>query len=484
MVHNFNRLLSLLPILVSGLLVRPAVGMPAPIEGNAALSVDNSGVDNRAINDWEFARMMRSLLVDQNGHAKARSAIFLFDTCYGAGMLDDLSATFAATDLKWVAGAAGSPGQNAFGQDSQREFEQKLAIAQRSQFPPPYKAQVLTIADSDELTRTFVSREPLGTWTRALLPAMTNPDATVMAAIQDAFRNDLAGINASSTVERFLRDIFGQPLQIGSVASGNAGDALKLSDPAAKSAHALLWSGLDNKARFDASKNAMQTMLTEQWAHGGIPSVSFEKLGNAGGRGARPATRDELTKALATIAAQLSPDETFLFYASGHGEPGRAQPAPQRLPAGQQSLLLDIAQEELAMLNLYQSSPYIDIAYSGLTERAAVALNGHSLGNLIPAPDANEVQRISFQIPLDWMRLHNYIDFFVGETGLALASLDFFTGPCCDFTVAVDEPPALALWLIVLASTALGIRLRRRARAWSGAGHPSHPTRAAQSAMR
>ncbi len=450
---------SLVVIFLGGLW--PSLSVAGPlIEGNAALSVDASGPKNRAINDWEFAESMRGLLVDETGTAKVRAAIFLFATCYGGGMLDDLEAAFRGTTLRWVAGAAGSPKQNSFGQDSSREHDQKLATARRAS--PPYKEVVLAIESDPNLKEVFVSPEPLPTWTRSLLPALTDSRLTVREAMQQASRNDAAGAGASDKVKQFIKEVLHQTPEAGISTSGNEGDALKIADPAAKSYHAILWSGLDNRERFRTSKQLLRSVLDEQW-RAGAENITFQNLGIASGKGVPPATRQELAKAIASVGKLLGPDEVFLFYATGHGEFGNSRPQRRDVPPGQQSFFLELPEELLTGLAVYQPSSSIDISYRGLDSEIPVLFNGALLGSLIPR-DSNEVITASFPVDRHFVSLRNEVLFQNSGAPFTLEALEFFPGQCCDFAIVPVPPTLLLMGLAIAAHQTLKRLTRKRAR--------------------
>ena len=60
--------------------------------------------DRQGILDNDFATLAKNLLIT-NGKSNARDAKFLFQQCFGGGMLDDIQRALG-TVVKWVGGSA------------------------------------------------------------------------------------------------------------------------------------------------------------------------------------------------------------------------------------------------------------------------------------------------------------------------------------------------------------------------------------------
>src|SRR5262245_38460661 len=71
------------------------------------------GNDKKQLLDEEFARLIGGLLI-KDGQKNAKDAKFLFQQCYGGGMLDDLD-RMIGDKLPWIGGAAARHDQVSYG---------------------------------------------------------------------------------------------------------------------------------------------------------------------------------------------------------------------------------------------------------------------------------------------------------------------------------------------------------------------------------
>src|SRR5262245_42424856 len=81
-------------------------------------------VSGPSIRDDEFADLLKKILL-KNGTNNVRDAKFLFQQCFGGGMLDDIKGALGNT-VKWVGGAASKHSEESWGNDDDDYWTQAL----------------------------------------------------------------------------------------------------------------------------------------------------------------------------------------------------------------------------------------------------------------------------------------------------------------------------------------------------------------------
>jgi len=417
--------------------------------------------DLRPIRDDEFARLVESRLV-QAGRSNVLDAKFLFQECFGGGMLDDVATALAGT-VKWVGGSASRWDEASVGQVSRNENATRGTLGL-----PAYGAQYVS---DPQPPRSF--------WTSALITQFTTPppDRPLLTSINNAIGADLVGPNATPP---FPRAEHGQSTFDG------GGDTIQLKEPDARSYHAILWAGNADAERHFFNIEAIRAQLLSAWGDPVInPNVTITVLFGNGRTAPDPiptdptrtvplpaawnaqaATRANLTAVL--NALPLDPNEQFLFYATDHG--GKiVAPAggggPMAVAPGDtdvESLLL--VQGILdGMLNTDGNVPLLTLDYSGVLSGGAVAVffNSVLLGYLDPA-----LTEESFVVPEFLVGLSNQISVFNGGSS-AITILDKFfdTGGINDNPLPTPEP---GTWALLLLGGGV-LTLLRRGRWWRNA---------------
>ena len=354
--------------------------------------------DGVAVRDSEFAKWIQDLLVP-GGENDARDAAFLFQPCYGGGMLDDLQ-TALGDKVKWVGGAGSKHDQKTRTHVSQKE------------------------ADDHPWDQKWVSADPNGFWTEVLKVELAK-DQTVLKAIKSTPPKveDLA--KKRETVQYVSR---------------NGGETIELGDETAHSYHAVLWAGNPNFiANFNDIRD-IRAVLIDKW---GPPSplASITTLFGDGmknskgddlpaGWNAVPATRANLQTILTGLQAQIDEDVQLLFYASFHG--GRytqAKVAPAAVPGGAASDLSEIelvAGEYVGMLGEEANQPSLIVDYSGNVANGAVSVlfNGNVLGFLEPSQTS-----VEFPVSEGFLRpINQVLVDSVNPSPLTIEQVTFLTG--------------------------------------------------------
>src|SRR5262245_51184797 len=137
-------------VALAALLVAPPAAR-ADLEAQPACEhsklIAHSGLD---IRDDEFAELLKKILLKNGTNSTVRDAKFLFQECYGGGMIDDIQACLS-NKVKWVAGSAAKHNEWAWGYDDERG----------------------------------------GTWTDALKPELAKKDQPLKTGIDNANCNDI-----------------------------------------------------------------------------------------------------------------------------------------------------------------------------------------------------------------------------------------------------------------------------------------------------
>jgi len=357
--------------------------------------------DGNDIRDNEFAEMIEKLL-EPNDVNNARDAKFLFQQCYGGGMLDDIKDVLDTT--KWVGGSASDHNEPSIG---------KVSTAENNARPPASRYDDQWVADPPE-----------DWWTEQLKEEMAK-DQTLLEGINNAGSNDGAG-----------------EFEAGQSAYENDGNTITLKDPNALSHHAILWAGQADAMRHFNDVNNVRSALTSQWGQPDGNSVTISVLFGDGLKSsdgndlpaawdANSATKENLQAALDAIAEKLDPNEQFFFYASDHGGVVTEVVPPLDLiplPAGSEinfPFVLDRG-ELLGMALQSDNVPILAVEYAVPAENTEVVvkINGDYLGNLDPT-----VSSIEFDVDEDNLWCDNELVFYnSGSTDITILSATFSIG--------------------------------------------------------
>ena len=433
-------------------LASSAWGQLAPQPANShSFLMDNTG--RSGIRDDDFARLIMDALI-VNGQSNVKDAKFLFQQCFGGGMLDDLQRALG-NNVSWVGGAASTWWQPSYGQLTQAE------------------AQALRNTE-----RSFIANQPGAFWTNALLPELANQNLTMLQAINNARDKDQVGINNG------LKDRFGRSIRLerGQSVSANGGQNITLKDAAAKSHHAILFAGKTDYASIFNGMEAMRNTLIQQWGAPG-PTVSITmlygdgahkgSLRNIAGGGnlpaawnAQPATAQNLRNTLAALP--LNANEEFFFYGFDHGGSNiniRTTPGRVRVPGfgGRDDEPFSLMPEMLTgMLDDPDNTPTLTVNYGDLNTQLEVWLNGFLVGTLDPAVSLSGIE---FDLREEWLGLDNVVRIVNNSSSdieFDLNLKDFFTGAVApDPIVFVSVPPSLTLIVIGIGAL-MSIRFRRQ----------------------
>jgi hypothetical protein len=344
-----------------------------------------AGSDNVVVRDDQFAFLMALHLTD-GGVPIVKDAKFLFQQCFGGGMLDDLKNAMPA--VKWIGGAASRYDQCSY---SGRNGD---------------------------------------AWTEALLPELrrtSDPPPKLTDGLDVAARND----RAADTQDK--PHTGGKPPESPQKLSNN-GDDISLQDPDAKSHHAILWSG-SREARHLRDLQDVRSALERQWrgTNATIQAVT---------------TYDELLAAMDNLRPKLNDTEQFFFYSTGHGWDGtHVIPAPILLEGNaRRSDPFRLVEEEIVAIRTDPDNvPQLQVAYSSVVSPVEVRVNGFPIGFLEP-----ELSGVFLTIPEEALDLENFVEIMnPGPAVLTLASMTFLTGSIATLLV-VDEPPPAGLLVVGL----------------------------------
>ena len=265
-----------------------------------------------AITDDEFATIMNNALVNSNGNSQVLDAKFLFEQCYGGGMLSSLQNTLKP--LKWVGGAASQWNETSVG---------FVTPAENAAFATPYNP-------------IWVRNRPNDAWTQALVPQVRQGgNQTVLQDIMNATNNDVVGPNARNPYAAYEHPQW----------FSNNGDNIKFPDPSAQSYDIVLWAGSPDAVRHDNDLIDMYSALNQALGNTRKP-INYQVLYANGApdaavqnaiRGANvtygAATQNGLQNAMSSFSFPNNPNEEFLFYSTDHG--GTEQSLPfGTAPAG------------------------------------------------------------------------------------------------------------------------------------------------------
>lgn len=341
----------------------PTTLAPMPANKDSTLVTNNGG----EITGTTFASMIAATIGSNASNSNVKDAKFMFQECYGGGMLQDLQNALGAADnatsLSWVGGAASQWDEPSLGYDS----------------------------------------IPGDTWTQALVPQLKIGAQTLLTD----FNNTMAGAGRDSLSPPGVTVNGKTYVEHPQSYYGDSGNSIKLQDNAT-SHHAILWAGNPDGTRHFADVQNMYNQLVTTWGNPATnPNISITVLYGDGvnqlngkaasGKlpaawGALPATQANLQATLNTLKNELGPNEQFLFYASDHGgTTDKMQPAPVAIPAQNtdtESLQLD--QSELVGIDDGgDGTCTLEVTYDTLSVNSAdhdpVKVDGALLGYLDPS---------------------------------------------------------------------------------------------------
>lgn len=263
-LHRRQRLARAACLLLASLATTPASGEVAqqPQGKGSSMSVQGGG----SIRDATLAQWIGTALL-KDGKRNVREAAFLFNSCFGGGMLDDLGKAMG-NQIPWVGGSASRHDQYAIGQNSPAEN----ATLKRPE--------------------AFVDDRPMGFWTRALVPLLEPKDATVFGAVRDAAAADEVGRAAQRAVDidKAMKQAkvavpFGtatiRPEDV-QFQQGNGGDAMKVNCDNCNKRYVVIWAGNTDRLRAFNDVAGMIDVLRTNW--GGDPANVEIKVFYGNGR--------------------------------------------------------------------------------------------------------------------------------------------------------------------------------------------------------
>ncbi|MHB9072736.1 MAG: hypothetical protein ACYC6G_04345 [Desulfobaccales bacterium] len=428
-------------LLLAGII---AFGMASGLPNPAWAQLDLQPADKHStlpdknlsyIRDDDFAKLMQDNLI-KSGVSLVKDAQFLFQECYGGGMLDDLKAAFGTT-LRWVGGSASRYDQTSGGQISTVEKAKEPSV------------------DS-----IYVANPPQDYWTKALVPQL-GVFQTLLQSLNNARDNDKIGVKG--VIGRF---------ENGQSIAANGGENLLLNDAQVTSHYAILWAGYADHLRhftdIDTLRQALQTawqgtnyqinILYGDGLHettkGQYDTTALPASWNQGRVATKEGTFANLKAAMAAVSQNLGSDANFFFFASNHGggltdvktttntvTPGNHLAETFTLTQGE---LLGMSLEQQTLGQGNPDTPILTIDYDnpdGGLINALVSLNGHLLGSL--DPEDTETQ---FVVPFDYLCDNDVIDIFNhGMSTLTLRDQFFYTGGIDSNPEPVPAPPSMVL---------------------------------------
>ncbi|HRX86645.1 MAG TPA: hypothetical protein P5572_16600 [Phycisphaerae bacterium] len=366
--HSAGALLRRLP---NGTLLADSNGVPIKyMHSNGVIIVDPMGnpipdpnglpfID--FVRDDELAAKLKAALIDTSGPmpvSRVKDAKIFVQSCFGAGMLDDLDEAFGGV-VRWVGGSAS-------------------------------RSDEVAHADPDGVP------DPAGHWVKPLIDAMSN-GLPVLQALKHASRD-----SASSPVNKpHMRT-----QDHGVYRRGHAGGEsdITLEDPTAASHHALFIAGITDQQGIENEITKMCALLKEQWGDLNTTGTSVHLVYGAGtknpcaGSGVpdgnvRPATFQDVCDAIDALAPDLGPNEEFVLFIGDHGL-GTEKPVNTNAfrargvepPALHQSFTLSFATKH-GITRDPNNQAFIRVVASGTYSpgTVSVSVNGFLLGYLNPA---------------------------------------------------------------------------------------------------
>ncbi len=371
-------------------------------------------VQAQGVSDRDLAGWLKNALT-AGEEANVLNAIFLFQTCFGGGMLDDLRREIGKT-FPWVGGTAAGHFEpswyhgtsvdtinkriEAIDRDLQAlgNRQDLKAREARQTFMQRREATVrlLQAARTQGLPEAIGGRSH-GYWTSALVDELQRtqgkkPPVPMLTLLLNAQQRDPVGPKGTRT-------------ETGNYVASASGADIVFVDPdvqKVKKIYAILWAGqADLVAHFhdiDQMERAIRARAS------GRP-VDIQILFGDGERSADgtvlpkawrvKATRKNLEDAITRVKAKIAKEDQFIFYASGHGT--YTDDPPQLAPANaaNRSVFPVAPLVMVGTILTAESSPTVTVTHRNvLTSDLLVAVNGVPLGHLDPSGDTT-----SFIVP-------------------------------------------------------------------------------------
>ncbi|MBI1397149.1 MAG: hypothetical protein GC151_14350 [Betaproteobacteria bacterium] len=441
-------------------------GLDAQPEGKgSSISGFDSGMRDKTLASW-----LRTALLE-NGQKNVREAAFLFNSCFGGGMLDDIDAALGG-QVPWVGGAASRHNQYAIGQNSPAEN----VVLKRPE--------------------VFVDAQPMGFWTRALVPLMEERDATVFGAVSGAATADrvASGAKREADIDKALAaakvDVPFGPAQVlpedVQFVAKNGGDAMKMDCKDCGKRYVVIWAGNTDRLRAYDDVAGMLDVLRTNWP-GDPANVVFKifygdgvqkvtgKLAppNAENRlpaewGAVPAKRSLLQKYLEQeLPAMIGPEDQFFLYVTDHGSWYVRDDQPKQVDPGGAGALLPISIDPETYAAAWfdpGNQATLTLDYLGLAQATSVYLNDHLIGTLPPDTNASPTQPATWTVTVDEsdLLLENLLRIEAVSDPFTVTATDFEIGQIGRDPPGVVDEPAGATLVMAAAAIAAGIAQRRR----------------------
>lgn len=402
-----------------------------------------------------FASLMQQYLISNN-QANVLDAAFMFQECYGGGMITGLENQLGNT-INWVAGSASQWNQKAQGQLSPAEN-------MRSSMPQPANSM-------------NVGNPPWSFWTQQLVPGLATANQTVLTSIDNATAKDPVGVN-------------GKPMkETGQSATSTNGGQILLTDPNAKNYVGIIWAGNPDAARHFTNVNAIYDTLAAAWK--GQASNIFVLYGfgttngSSGGQKTWTGQRADyntLNNDLKGLQQKnlINPNTEFVFYATDHGSSLKIvkQPAPAKVaPKQGTSDGFSLDEDQLTSMqenddnpggnggggtSFDQFEPYVEINYDSLDSDSPVYLNGQFIGNL-PAAPGGSLATVDLNVPTFDLGGNNNINIVNNDSSQSfnLDEVDFSTGEVDDGPPPLPLPKSSVAAPLLIVLAAWSARRRR-----------------------
>ena len=400
------------------------------------------------ITQSQFANLMEQYLVSNN-QANVLDAAFMFQECYGGGMITGLENQLGNT-INWVAGSASQWNQKSEGQ---------LSPAENMKLAKPNPANSIAVGNP-----------AWSYWTKELVPGLATASQTVLTSVDNATAKDPVGVN-------------GKPMkETGQSATSTNGGQILLTDPNAKNYVGIIWAGNPDAARHFTNVNAIFDTLAAAWKGQTSNIFVLYGFGNTNGSSGGKKTWTGQRADYATLNNDLkglqqknliNPNTEFVFYATDHGSSLKIvkQPAPAKVAPKQgtsDGFSLDVDQLTSMQENddnpggnggggtsFDQFEPYVEINYDSLDSDSPVYLNGQFIGNLPAAPDGS-LATVDLNVPTFDLAGNNNINVVNNDSSQSfnLDEVDFSTGEVDDGPSPLPLPKSsvAAPLLILLAA--------------------------------
>lgn len=403
-----------------------------------------------------FASWAQTALIN-NGSSAVYNATFLFQQCYGGGMLNDLNADLGSK-VSWVGSSASTATQPSWSANNPNALEP---------------------------------------WTSAVASQIaSNPNQSVLTDVTNAAKNDTNGVNGSK-LETGQIVYAGAPTQ-GVTFNYNLNEGGISGGPAngASNEVAVLWAGAPDPRHLQ-DINTMYNTLTKLWAGQNYTIyVMYDTAGNTPPAGAAwtngttaigghtetvttmsatsTALQNLLTNTLAPGGSSAMTTSTqFLFYSSDHGGfDNRINNGLVTVPAYSDDTETDsytLTANELASIKDSDAVPTLTITYYGLAKNATVSIQNvdgtFTLGTLMAGGTAMNPLTVTLNInPIDLALANTFIINNENDgSAFTIVSKSLYSGADDElYAGSVPEPSSLVLAAMGGLGTAVALGARRR----------------------